>query len=59
MDQQKRERLGHGGDYRSGLQPSSVIRLVPGATPQAGMERAFGALVTTATRDVEPIRGIA
>ncbi len=44
MNQQKREGLGHGGDYRSGLQPSNAMGLIPGATPQAGMERAFGAI---------------
>lgn len=44
MDQEEAQGLGHGGDYKSGLQPSgSCGGGAPGALPQAGIRRAFSA----------------
>ena len=43
MNQNKSERLWHCRNYRSGLQPSTYARTIPGVSPQAGIERAFSA----------------
>ena len=48
VNQHETQRLGHTADYKSGLQPSLVASRLPGATPQAGMSRAFSA-------DFEPV----
>lgn len=45
VDEDEAQRLCHRGDYRSGFQPSEVLDTVPGATPQAGMGRAFSARI--------------
>ncbi len=43
VNQHEAQRLRHGGDYKSGLQPSAVPSQLPGATHQAGISRAFNA----------------
>ena len=43
MNQNESERLGHCGNYRSGLQPSTSPNPIPGVSPQAGIGRAFSA----------------
>ncbi len=43
VNQHEAQRLRHGGNYKSGLQPSAVPSQLPGATHQAGISRAFNA----------------
>ena len=43
INQHKAKRLSYGQNDRSGLQPFIVLRRTPGASPQAGIRRAFNA----------------